>query len=101
MSYHERHDVVFQNQFRNFPEGHALYLPVPSAAMKPGTCGYFDHNGDWQTIVQLTDSGALEHGGWTAAKGIDVNPNRVRECWGAMASENVFQFDPNLEIGSA
>jgi hypothetical protein len=40
-------------------EGHALCRNVPAKMLKPGTCGYFDDDGDWQIIVHTTDAEAL------------------------------------------
>ncbi|KAJ6003552.1 hypothetical protein N7522_006244 [Penicillium canescens] len=101
MAYEDRHDVVFQELFKNNPEGHALYLPFSSTALKPGACGYFDYDGDWHTIAYLTDSAALEADGWTQAPGVEVEPVQTEEYWGAMVSKGVDQFYPSVDVNVA
>ena len=50
----DRWDVVYADCFKNQPEGHALYKKLSITQLKPGTCGYFDDQGDWQQIEDLT-----------------------------------------------
>ena len=51
----ERLDKVFAEVLVNRPFGHAVYKHVSAQKMRPGACGYFDRNGDWSTIVHLSD----------------------------------------------
>lgn len=51
----DRWDVVYARSFKNQPEGHALYQSLTSRELRPGSCGYFDHNGDWQLVANLTN----------------------------------------------
>lgn len=98
MTYESRHDVVFEELFENNPEGHALYKPFASSELSPGVCGYFDHDGDWQTIGNLRDPAALEADGWTEATGIEMKPDLVDEYWGAMVSNSVEKFYPSVDV---
>lgn len=50
-----RWDVVYARSFRNQPEGHALYQNLTARELRPGSCGYFDHNGNWQLVANLTN----------------------------------------------
>jgi hypothetical protein len=100
MAYEDRHDNVFIDRFKNNVEGHALYLAVSSASLKPGACGYFDTDGNWQTIVHLTDATALKNGAWTEVTGIETEPDPIEEYWGAMTSDGVFQFEPKIDVNA-
>ncbi|KAH8696411.1 hypothetical protein BGW36DRAFT_380944 [Talaromyces proteolyticus] len=64
MSLSGRLDVIFAEQLRNHPEGHALYNKVSADHLKPGTCGFFDEKGDWNVIEQLCDRETWESDGW-------------------------------------
>ena len=50
-----REDKVYAKCFRGKKEGYFLYSPVLLPNMKPGTLGYFDQNGDWQRLIDITD----------------------------------------------
>jgi hypothetical protein len=60
--------VVYVDQFRNHPEGHALYTKVSASCMKPGACGFFSGSGQWTTIQEVADTEAdcLVTKGWKA-----------------------------------
>ncbi|KAK5999137.1 hypothetical protein PT974_01526 [Cladobotryum mycophilum] len=49
-----RLDRVYAQLMRHHPYGWALYKKVTKREIFPGSCGYFDPEGDWQTIVDLT-----------------------------------------------
>ncbi|KAG0645025.1 hypothetical protein D0Z07_9198 [Hyphodiscus hymeniophilus] len=53
-------------------EGHAMYRNVSAATLKPGTCGYFDNDGDWQVIIQTTDAAELHKQGVIGQR-VDLN----------------------------
>ena len=56
----KREDAVYAEGFRFSQEGHAVWPKILSSEMKPGACGYFNGDGDWVTIVQLTDIEAVQ-----------------------------------------
>lgn len=39
----------------HFHQLFALWSPEPSSRVKPGCCGYFDSQGDWNSIVDLNN----------------------------------------------
>jgi hypothetical protein len=100
MAYEDRHDVVFQELFKNNPAGLALYKPFSSTKLKPGACGYFDYDGDWQTITDLTDPAVLEAGGWTRAI-VETEPTQMEEYWPAMVSKGVEAFSGSIDVNVA
>jgi hypothetical protein len=67
-----------------------LFRAISGNVMKPGTCGYFDGDGDWRTIVQTTDQNALSAGGWTLPKGFQISMNQVtKQTWEPKISQNI------------
>lgn len=99
MAYRDRHDVLYQECFQNFAKGHALYKDVSATQLKPGMCGYFDHNGDWQTIIDLTrPDDELKKEGWTESGNVQVLPDGNDRIWGHKTSENVTSFPINVDV---
>lgn len=84
-----RLDQVYAEQLRDHPEGHALYKKISMREVKPGSCGFFDHDGDWNPIVQLNDENELQAGGWTPL-------NRVR-----ITQENGIKWKAKTSKGTA
>ncbi|KAK5050810.1 hypothetical protein LTR84_003369 [Exophiala bonariae] len=98
MSYDKRADIIFEQRFKNNNEGHALYLPVSSKNLKPGACGYFDHDGNWKTIVHLSEPAGLNNGGWSPLSNVETVKNSIQEVWGVMLSTEVSKFEPSVEV---
>jgi hypothetical protein len=49
----DRSDVVYARAFQRQQEGHFLYPTLTAKQLHPGSCGYFDSNGDWQMVTDL------------------------------------------------
>lgn len=47
-------DIEYANQMRSHPYGTALYKPQPHSIFHPGMVGYFNVNGDWNPIIDLS-----------------------------------------------
>ena len=60
-------------------------------------CGYFDHEGDWQKIVDLTDTDAFSRDGWKPANGIEASLDPGEDVWGAVISKGMVKFAPKVE----
>lgn len=45
--------VKYARALRPYPDGIALYHPFPAKSLIPGTCGYFNGEGKWETIFHL------------------------------------------------
>ena len=45
--------IRYAKAFSNLSLGRALYHPCPKSTLHLGVCGYFDHQGDWKTIVDI------------------------------------------------
>ena len=72
----KREDEVHTKAFRYSQEGHTVWPKILSSAMKPGACGYINGDGDWVTIVQLTDIEAVKEVlGLTSAATINTAPD--------------------------
>ena len=66
---------------KNRSEGHALYRNVPATKLKPGTCGYFDNDGDWQVIVQASNPEALQEQGLPALDDVRFFKDDGKDHW--------------------
>lgn len=51
-----KQNKIFAQSFRLSQEGHAVWPKILSTKVRPGTCGYVNGNGDWETIIQLCDA---------------------------------------------
>jgi hypothetical protein len=47
--------IRYAKAFSNLSLGRALYHPCPKSTLHLGVCGYFDHQGDWKTIVDIVE----------------------------------------------
>jgi hypothetical protein len=45
--------IRYAKAFSDLSLGRALYHPCPKSTLHLGLLGYFDHQGDWHTIVNL------------------------------------------------
>jgi hypothetical protein len=84
-------NAVYTEQFRNHPEGHALYFKAPGHSMKPGSCGYFNESGHWRKIVQIAEvePTALALEGWKPPARLIESENQTGIEWPVKTSESV------------
>lgn len=77
--------------FKGQPEGWPLYPAIKSTALKPGMCGYFDVDGIWQVIVDLSDPEDVQAKGYPPVHGVDYSGGNLAENahWGVRKSEHV------------
>jgi hypothetical protein len=67
-----KENKIFAESFRTSQKGHAFWPRVLSDELAPGACGYMNNNGDWVTIVHLTDSDAMNKAGLEPLEGMSV-----------------------------
>lgn len=86
----ELHEV-YAEQFRNHPEGHALYFKVSGSSMKPGSCGYFNESGHWRPIVQVAneENTTLASQGWKPSARMLTTDTHTGIEWPIKLSESV------------
>jgi hypothetical protein len=84
-------NAVYTEQFKNHPEGHALYFKVPGHSMKPGSCGYFNESGHWRSIVQIAEvePATLASDGWKPPARLITTENQTGTEWPIKLSESV------------
>ncbi|KAK4142188.1 uncharacterized protein C8A04DRAFT_30144 [Dichotomopilus funicola] len=89
-----RLDRVYARLLQDHPYGWALYKKVTAQELYPGCCGYFDSDGDWRLLLDLTiDQDSLTKEGWIAPgpgdqiKTGDEKPMRL--TWGPKKSKSV------------
>ncbi|KAL7931986.1 hypothetical protein V8C35DRAFT_323246 [Trichoderma chlorosporum] len=72
------------------PYGWSLYKKVTARDLHPGSCGYFDSEGDWNTIVDLLDPQSLTAQGWTIADDELHNTEGPKSAtWGPKISNSI------------
>ncbi|KAF3013211.1 hypothetical protein E8E14_005134 [Neopestalotiopsis sp. 37M] len=86
-----RLDRVFAELLRHHAYGWALFKKVTAEDMHPGSCGYFDSEGDWVQAVDLTlPSHDLLSEGWEAPEDrIHHDRAPVALIWGPKTSGEV------------
>lgn len=47
--------IRYAKAFSTLSRGRALYHPCPKSTLHLGLLGYFDRQGDWHTIVDITN----------------------------------------------
>lgn len=94
-----RLDRVYAELMLVQPWGWALYKKVLAKDIKPGMCGYFDAEGDWQLILDLEDRGD-DCKQWEAVS----PPLQLKEpqalTWGPKKSSKVEQRKIGATIGA-
>ncbi|KAK3620138.1 hypothetical protein LTR22_025710, partial [Elasticomyces elasticus] len=90
----------FVECFSEQPEGCAIYQPIKSSAMKPGMCGYFDVDGIWQTIVDLTNPDHVKAKNLPPVDGVAFSgPNlATTRNWGLRTSRDIKKEDISTDV---
>ncbi|KAK1979859.1 hypothetical protein LZ30DRAFT_595962 [Colletotrichum cereale] len=87
-----RLDRLYARLLADHPYGWALFKKVTTNEIRPGTCGYFDSESDWRTLVDLTsDPEELARDRWKPPS-IDLrDKNAAPEhlLWGPKHSNSV------------
>lgn len=96
-------DKDYVESFRREPEGWAVYPPIKSSKLKPGMCGYFDVNGVWQTIVDLSDHEAVKNANLPPVHNVTFSPGNLADNkkWGVRTSAGVQQCDASVVLKGA
>lgn len=72
------------------PYGWGLYKKVTTRDLHPGSCGYFDPEGDWNTITDLSDPQSLTTQGWTTPDDQLHDPEGPKSAiWGPKTSNSI------------
>ncbi|KAL7799321.1 hypothetical protein V8C43DRAFT_313363 [Trichoderma afarasin] len=72
------------------PYGWALYKKVTTRDIHPGSCGYFDSEGDWNTITDLSSPQDLVSQGWAIPDEEIYDSNGPGSTiWGPKSSNSV------------
>lgn len=99
MHSHPLHQV-YASYMRNHPYGTAVYRPLPYRDFHPGSVGYFDANGDWNHITDLSNPAALEADQYTAPpEPLHLAPPDTHIEWGPKASRNIRAHHASLNAG--
>lgn len=88
--------------FSGQAEGWPLYHPIKSTALKPGMCGYFDVDGVWQTIVDLTDPNDVKAKDFPPVHGVTYSGGNLATIkhWGIRKSRDVQEQDISASVAA-
>ena len=82
-------DEQYAEIMENHPFGVALYRPLPTSILKPGSLGYFDEFGGWNLIAHLAEGPALHAKGLGKLEDeIDIAPLDDGITWGPKISSD-------------
>jgi len=82
-------NITYANEMQNHPYGYALYQPIFDTVIKPGIVGFFDPDGFWSPIADLSDPKSLELAGLKPPrKQLSAAPPQ-NQTWGPMTSKSV------------
>ncbi|KAI5458932.1 hypothetical protein BGZ63DRAFT_426245 [Mariannaea sp. PMI_226] len=103
MSKKSRLDRVFARLLMNHPYGWALYKKVTVKNLRPGAFGYFDADGDWHTLANL--SGNQQD---LVKLGLNIPDEPVKSSsqtpetliWGPKSSTSVISREVGGEVGA-
>lgn len=91
---------VYASYMRNHPYGTAVYSPLPYRDFHPGSVGYFDANGDWNHITDLSNPATLAADQYTAPpEPLHLAPPDTHIEWGPKASRNIHARHTSLKAG--
>lgn len=85
-----RLDKLYARLMDDHPYGWALYKKVTTREIHPGSCGYFDSEGNWRSIADLSSPHDLTNQGWTVPDdGIHDGRGPVSMIWGPNCSKSI------------
>jgi hypothetical protein len=86
---------------KHHPYGNALYVPVDSAILQPGSIGYIDEEGSWQPILTtIEDDDYLEQRGFLPAGDL-VRATPQQHVWGPKTSSSVSGRKLDVSAGAS
>ncbi|KAL6802263.1 hypothetical protein J3E68DRAFT_395675 [Trichoderma sp. SZMC 28012] len=92
MSGKSRLDKVYAQLMSDHPYGWGLYKKVTTPEIHPGSCGYFDSEGDWRSITDLSNPQDLNSQGWTIPDDIHDNKGPRSTTWGPKSSSSIQNY---------
>lgn len=80
---------IYADEMQNHPYGYGLYQPVFNRVIKPGVVGFFDPDGFWSPLADLTDPESLKAAGLKPPKHALSPAPPQNQTWGPMTSKSV------------
>lgn len=93
----QQENKVYAESFRYSQEGHPIWPKTLSDEIKPGACGYINGDGDWVTILQLTDAKSIQDRGLPPVDFLEVMSDGGFTDWSEKTSNKVFRKALDLE----
>jgi hypothetical protein len=91
---------IYANEMQNHPYGYALYQPVFNNIIKPGAIGFFDRDGFWSPVSDLTDPDSLKVAGLKPPKHVLSPAPPQDQTWGPMTSRSVSGHNLDASAGT-
>jgi hypothetical protein len=92
-------NLVYANYMKNHPFGTALYTPQPYSLFHPGSVGYFDSNGSWNPIVDLSSPSDPAASYTPVAERLERAPSETSIQWGPKISAKTKAHKVGLKAG--
>jgi hypothetical protein len=91
---------IYADSFRDHSEGLAIYDELSINKVMPGSCGYFDLNGDWQDILNVTDvkAAGLLNLPPLSLRGFPKEADGIETEWGVRLSKNVKEESVDCKV---
>ena len=99
MSTHKSLAANYVEQMQHHPHGYAIYEPISSTVLRPGSCGFFDESGGWTTVAQLDDIESLKRSGFVPPAPLEETQDRITRSWHPKCSSGVSAVDVDLGVG--
>lgn len=90
---------VYPSLMKDLSQGFALYKPWESKWLKPGMCGFFDAEGDWNTIVDITQISGTG-GEYSPLEGSLNSQAAGTEDWAPVCSQGATYASAKQELAS-
>jgi len=83
--------IRYAGAFDKLSLGHGILHPCPASRLHPGVVGYYDDDGDWKTIVDLSTLTKDTAGKYTAIENLPALPSDPPTRWEMKCSSDVTQ----------
>ncbi|TAQ87224.1 hypothetical protein B7494_g4456 [Chlorociboria aeruginascens] len=93
-------DIAYAEHMKNHPFGTALYTPQAYRLFHPGCVGYFDSNGSWNPIADLSSSDTMATTEYTpVVEQLERAPPETSIHWGPKISSKTKAQKVSLKVG--
>lgn len=92
--------IRYAEEFNKLSLGHGLLHPCPASRLHPGVVGYYDDDGDWKTILDLSTLKKEDGSKYTAIENLPPPPSEPPARWEMKCSSDVTQTHVKTDAGA-